>query len=221
MKIHHRPFLFLLLSLTLSACTQTAEDPKAVADKYWQLIQNGNISEAEKLAAENNQSAVQAHRNRLSENTQINTGNASTIVVTTIITIDPDRNHHTETFNTVLILQNGHWKVDAEQSQMPPAPDEKEKQLKQLADELSESMQKNIESMDDAMSQGMQLLNETLKDGSKEMGDSLLHLMNELNTTMQESIDRMKQRREQQQQENQQTDPQKTQPDPQQGEGMI
>ncbi len=67
----------------------------------------------------------------------------------------------------------------------------------------------------------MQLLNETLRDGSKEMGDSLLHLMNELNTTMQESINKMKQRREQQQQEKQQTEPEKIQPDPRQGEGMI
>ncbi len=221
-------FLFLLLSFTLSACTPAAEDPKAVADKYWQLIQHGNINEAEKLVLENNSAALQAHRNRLEKNTKIDTNKATTIVTTTITTIDPDSNyHHSETFNTVLILQQGQWKVDVTQSQIPPAPGEKEKQLKQLADELSQSMQKNVESMDDAMNQGMQMLNETLKDGSKEMGDSLLHLMNELNTTMQQSIDKMKQRREQQLREKQQQEkqtpgqPQQTQPDLRQGEGVI
>ena len=206
----------------MSACTKPAEDPKTVADQYWQHIQAGNTREAEKLIAINGQQALQEHSKRMGANTQVNSGETTTIVTTTITTIDPDNNYrHTQTFNTVLVLQNGQWKVDTGQSQIPPAPDEKEKQLKKLADELSESMQKNIESMDDAVNQGLQLLNEALEDSSKEMGSSLLQLMNELNATMKESIDKMKQRREQQQQEKRQTNPQKTQPDPQQGEGMI
>jgi len=228
MTNYQRPFLFLLLSLTLSACTQAAEDPKATADKYWQYMQDGKFDEAEKLVSADSLHALPEHSKRLDENTKVSPGKVTTIVTTTITTIDPDSNyHHSETFNTVLILQQGQWKVDVTQSQIPPAPGEKEKQLKQLADELSQSMQKNVESMDDAMNQGMQMLNETLKDGSKEMGDSLLHLMNELNTTMQQSIDKMKQRREQQLREKQQQEkqtpgqPQQTQPDLRQGEGVI
>lgn len=210
----------LLLTINIlfvSACTQPAENPKSIADKYWQYIQTGNTREAEKLIAINGQQALQEHSKRMSANTQVNSGETTTIVTTTITTIDPDNNYrHTQTFNTVLVLQNGQWKVDAGQSQIPPAPGEKEKQLKKLADELSESMQKNVDSMDDAVNQGMQLLNEALRDGSKEMGDSLLHLMNELNATMQESIDKMKQRRENKKQEQQPSSP-----DPRQGEGMI
>jgi len=214
-------YIFLLTTsiLFVSACTQPAEDPKTIADKYWQYIQAGNTIEAEKLISTNGQQALQEHSKRMNANTQVNSGEATTIVSTTITTLDPGSNYrHTETFNTVLVLQQGQWKVDAGRSQMPPAPDEKEKQMKKLADELSQSMQKNVESMDDAVNQGMQLLNEALRDGSKEMGDSLLHLMNELNATMQESIDKMKQRREQQKQEKQQ---QQSSPDPRQGEGMI
>jgi len=219
---YQRALLFLLLSFTLFACTQPAEDPKAIADKYWQHIQTGNINEAEKLISKNSQQALQTHRNRLDENTKINNGKATTIVTTTITTIDSDNNRHTETFNTVLVLQQGKWKVDVEQSQIPPAPDEKEKKMKQLGDELSESMQKNIDSMDNAINQGMEMLNEALHEGSEEMGNSLLQMMNELNTTMKESIDKMKQRREQQLQEKQpQANPPKPRPDPQQGEGMI
>ena len=216
-------FLLALTSLLLSACTQAAEDPKAVADKYWQYMQSGKLNEAEKLVSADSLHALPEHSKRLDANTSVSPDKATTIVTTTITTIDPDNNYrHTETFNTVLVLQQGQWKIDATQSQIPPAPDEKEKQMKKLADELSQSMQENVESMDDAVNQGMQLLNEALRDGSKEMGDSLLHLMNELNTTMQQSIDKMKQRREQQLQEKQQQpDPQKTQPDHRQGEGMI
>ncbi len=183
-------------------------------------MQTGNISEAEKLVSINSRHALQEHANRMSSTTKINNGETTAIVNTTITTIGPNNNdRHTESFNTVLVLQQGQWKVDTEQSQIPATPDAKNKDMQQLAEELSESMQENIESMDDAMNQGMQMLNEALHDGSKEMGDSLLQLMNELNTTMQESIDKMKQRREQQMQEKQEQ-PQ-TQPDPRQGEGMI
>jgi len=222
MTKYQQPFLYLLLSFTLLACTQPAENPKTIADKYWQYMQTGNITEAEKLASNNSQHLLQKHSNRLDGNTQVNSGEATTIVNTTITTIDADNNRHTETFNTVLVLQQGHWKVDAEQSQIPPAPDEREKQMKQLADDLTKSMQENIDSMDNAVTQGMQILNEALYEGSEEMGNSLLQLMNELNTTMKKSIDKMKQRREQQHQEKQQqANPEKSQPAPRQGEGVI
>jgi len=222
MTNHNRLLCLLLISFVLSACTQPADDPKTVADKYWQYMQTGNISEAEKLISTNSSLALQKHSNRMNTNTQINSGEATTVINTTITTTDPNNNYrHTETFNTVLVLQQGQWKVDAEQSQIPAAPDAKEKELQQLSEELSKSMQENIESMDDAMNQGMQMLNETLRDGSKEMGDSLLHMMNELNATMQESIDKMKQRREQQRQEQQQTPQPPSQPNPRRGEGMI
>ena len=214
-------FLLALTSLLLSACTQATEDPKAVADKYWQYMQSGKLNEAEKLVSADSLHALPEHSKRLNASTSISPDKATTIVTTSITTIDPDNNYrHTETFNTVLVLQQGQWKIDVAQSQIPPAPDEKEKQMKKLADELSKSMQENVESMDDAVNQGMQLLNEALQDGSKEMGNSLLHMMNELNATMKESIEKMKQRREQQLQEKQQqADPAK--PDPHQGEGMI
>ncbi|NOQ87746.1 MAG: hypothetical protein GQ550_02390 [Gammaproteobacteria bacterium] len=219
MTKYQRPFLYLLLSLTLLACTQPAEDPKTVADKYWQYMQTGNLSEAEKLVSTNSHDALQEQHRRMNSIAQLNNGEAMTIINTTITTINPDSNYrHTESFNTVLVLQQGKWKVDLNQSQIPPALSANEEKLQQLSEELSESMQENIESIDDAMNEGMQMLNEALHDGSKEMGDSLLHLMNELNKSMQESIDKMKQRREQQMQEQKK---QSLQPDPRQGEGMI
>ena len=219
MTKYQRPFLYLLLSLTLLACTQPAEDPKTVADKYWQYMQTGNLSEAEKLVSTNSHGALQEHHRRMNSIAQLNNGEAMTIINTTMTTINPDSNYrHTESFNTVLVLQQGKWKVDLNQSQIPPALSANEEKLQQLSEELSESMQENIESIDDAMNEGMQMLNEALRDGSKEMGDSLLHLMNELNKSMQESIDNMKQRRERQMQEQKK---QSLQPDPRQGEGMI
>ena len=211
--------ILIFFSFTLLACSQPAEDPKTVADKYWLHLQTGNISEAEKLVSTNSRRFFSEHSSRINSSSQLENSKAKTFVSTTVTTINPDNNYsHTETFNTVLVLQQGQWKVDVNQSQIPPAPSAKEEKLQQLAEELSESMQENIESIDETMTQGMQMLNEALHEGSQEMGDSLLHLMNELNSSMQESIDKMKQRRQQQMQQQPQ---QNTQPDPAQGEGMI
>ncbi len=212
-------FLLLLTSLTLIACTQPAQDPKTVADKYWQYLQTDNLKEARKLVSSNSYDALQEQKNRLNSIVQLNNGEATTIISTTITTINPDSNYrHTESFNTVLVLQQGEWKVDINQSQIPPALSANEEKLEQLSDELSESMQDNIESIDEAMNEGMQMLNRALRDGSKEMESSLLLLMNEVNQSMQESIEKMKQRRERQMQEQ---EDKALQPDPDKGEGMI
>ena len=215
--------LILLLSISLVACTQTENDPAIVANKYWQHLQAGNFTEAEKLVSSDSHHALSAHSERMTSISTLDNGEAKTIVNTTITTIDPKRNiSHTQTFNTVLVLQHGQWKVDANQSPLPPQPTTKEEELQQLTVELSGSMQENIESIDEAMTQGMEMLNEALHEGSKEMGESMLQMMDELNNTMQESIDKMKQRRQQQLQEQQQQEqPPQTQPDPSQGEGMI
>jgi flagellar biosynthesis/type III secretory pathway protein FliH len=224
----YRIFFIALSALTLSACNQPADDPRTVADKYWLNMQAGNISEAEKLVSLNSRQALPAQADRMASIAQLDNGKARTIVSTTITTINPDTNHRlTETFDTVLVMQQGEWKVDLNNTTIPPLPTASEEELQQLKQELSESMQENMESMDDAMSEGMEMLNEALQEGSKEMGDSLLRLMNELNSTMQESIEKMKERREQQMQ--QQEQPQSPQlapqqapePDPRKGEGMI
>lgn len=224
-----RLLLILITSLTITACTQPADDPKSVADKYWNLLQTGQAIEAEKLVSISSRRMAPEHSRRITQNTQLTNSEARTVVSTTITTINPNSHYsHTETFNTVLVLQQGQWKIDAAQSQIPVAPSAKEEELQQLTEDLTESMQENIDSIDEAMGEGMQLLNDTLREGSKEMGDSLLHLMNELNTSMEKSINKMKQRREQQLQQQQtpqqpqgpHTEPQ-TQPDTSQGEGII
>lgn len=217
-------FILILISFSLLACTESAVDPKTVAQQYWQYLQDGNLIEAEKLATINSHNDVAEHISRISSITQLENDEAKTIVSTTITTVNPDNNFSiTQTFDTVLVLQEGQWKVDATQSQIPPAPSAKEQELKQLAEELSDSMQQNIDSINETMTEGMQMLNEALREGSKEMGDSLLNLMNDLNRKMQESIDQMKQRREKQLQEKQlqEKQQQEAQPGPSEGEDLL
>lgn len=211
--------ILILATLTLAACTPTADDPKTVADKYWNHLQSGNLEEARKLALPGNQQALQLHSNHIISNSQFHNEEAKTIVSTTITTINPSTGYkHTQHFDTVLVLHDGHWLIDAAQTRVPPPPSAREEEMRRLAEELSESMHDNIESIDDAVTEGMEMLNEALQEGSKEMGESLLQLMNELNQTMSDSIERMKERRQQQMQ---QAPQQQNGPDPAKGEGMI
>ena len=111
----------LLLSLSLIACTQAVDDPKIIADKYWQYLLAGNLGEAEKLVSTDSRQAFSVHSDRMASITQLDSGEAKTIVSTTITTLNPNSNFsHTQTFNTVLVLQDGQWKIDAGQSTLPP-----------------------------------------------------------------------------------------------------
>ncbi len=217
--MHKFKILILLFSsIMLTSCNLKADDPRTVADKYWQYLQTGNVAEAEKLLSANSYQIFSEHLNRITANTELENSEAKTLVKTTITTVNPETGaSHTATFNTVLIQQQGQWKIDVSQTTIPPEASTQEEKKKQLAEEFTDSMQENIDSIDNAVNEGMQMLNEVLRDGSKEMGASLLELMNELNSTMQQSIDKMMQRREEQEQEPQPSPA----PDPQQGEGMI
>ena len=200
-------FAGFLFSLTLSGCNQTASNPKDIANQYWQHLQTNNTTAAEKLATTDSKQTISEHQQRITEITKLENGETKTTVNTTITTTNPKTNHtYSQNFKTVLVLEQGQWKVDANASQIPPAPGAQREELQKLAEELSKSMQKNIESIDEAVSQGMDKLNESLRESSKEMGGSLLDMMKELNQSMRESIDKMKKQK---------------QSDPTEGEGIL
>ncbi len=200
-----------------SACVDKTDSPRQVAEQYWDALSNGDFSTARKLVSESTRQNLDDYLalapNQKTSLGKIKLGDELTTVATTIYpdNAEPEINYELE---TVLILENGQWKIDAARTQAPITISANEEELEKLAEQLSESMKENIDTMDDAVTEGLQMLNETLEDGSKEMGESLLKLMNELNSSMQESIDKMKQHREQKKQ-------QQTQPDPALGEGMI
>ena len=69
-KTYRILFITALITL-LSACGQAAEDPRSVADRYWQNLQTGNDIEAEKLISINSRQAFATHSEAIDSNTQI------------------------------------------------------------------------------------------------------------------------------------------------------
>lgn len=214
MNPYTRIITCLLTGLLLTACNQKAEDPKTVADRYWLNLQSGNTEEARKLITQNSRPLFEQHAVRINNNTQVKNSEAHTTVTTTITRIDPqDSNRTTTTFETVLVQEQGHWKVDIEQSPVPPEANADDGELEKMAEQLSESLEKNMQTMDEAVEHGLKMLDEAMEEGSKEISQSLLELMDKLNRTMEESVEQMKKRRQQ--------PSQLPPPDPSQGEGAI
>lgn len=215
-----KPFLVLLLPFILPACFENPDTPKQVAQKYWDALQKGDHATVRKYVSKASQENLHSYlalppdQKTLAREVILDSEHASVNTLINPNATSPDTLHNIE---TILVIEDGQWKVDASRTQLPPPKTQTELELDELADQLSESMKENIESMDGALSEGMKLFNDALRDGSKDMGESMLKLMKELNKSMKESVDKMKQRNKPQEQEQ----PQNTQPDPNLGEGFI
>jgi hypothetical protein len=191
--------LFIVVPLlTLAGCLQAAEDPRDVANQYWQALKNGDTEAARSLVSSNSQQAfdnyLAAPADEKTAIGEVNLGTQQTTVIT-IIYPEGGAPDDFKTFDTVMVLEDGQWKIDVERTIIPrPAPSDRE--LEQLKDQLSESMEKNLESVEEAMNEGLKLLDEALREGSKDMGESMLKGMEEMNRALRESIEEMQKRRE-------------------------
>ena len=200
-----------LVPMLVSACMHQAENPRDVAARYWQALQTGDSEAARSLVSTGSQQAFDDYMalpaDRKTAIGEVSLGTEQTTVIT-IVYPDSSTQDEFETFDTVLVMEDGEWKVDAGRTVVPrPPPSDQE--LDDLADQLSESMQDNIDSLEDAMNEGLKLLDEALREGSRDMSESMLKGMEEMNRALRESIEEMQRRNLQ--------DPEKEK----EGEGLI
>lgn len=197
-----RTIIILPVAIILSACLPVNDNPKQVAHNYWTALKNNDYESARKLVSSNSQASLEAYINSPDsdkvtiDHVELDNEYASVASILNPAGTTADDNR---SFDTILVLEKGKWKIDAGYTQVPQPKSDSEKKLEKLTEKLTESMQKNIDSLDDAMSEGMQLFNDVLREGSSEMGESLLEGMRDLNKNMRKSIDNMKERRKQKQ----------------------
>jgi Tfp pilus assembly protein PilW len=190
----------LATALLLAACNQ--QDPKSVAQRYWQALVDGDSEAAAKMATQASQPLFEQHVQALNAPDplkQVAIDESRTIVVTVL---NPDAGHPQadHPFNTVMVLEDGQWKVDLTQTRLPPPPTDVERRLKELSDTLSSSTEKNLESVEELVNEGMKLLDESLEQGSRDLGKTFREAMEKMQKQMRESIETMKKRREEMQQ---------------------
>lgn len=208
----------LTTALFITACAQPAQDPKAITQQYWQAIIDGDIEAAKLVVSTDSQAAFEKYIADNEQNQKVVAQVAldeQRTTVTTTINPDAAKPHNDRPFDTILVIEEGKWKVDASQTRPSVPYTEMQQQLNDMANELSHSMNNNLDDIEKRVGEGMELLNEMLRDGSQEMSDAFLKGMEEMKEAMRESIDKMKQRRMQEQQQHQDT------PQDSSGEGMI
>lgn len=199
-------FISLLAVISLSACQPNTESPSQVTKEYWQALKNNDLTSASELVSENSQRHLSRYFELPNEEKipldEIYVG-AEYATVTTIISPEssaaeavPDQGQRdipTMTFETILTLEDGRWKVDAARTQNPVLQDE--------SSQDAPSSDLDTAPLNEALQESAEMLNQFMREGSREMSETFLEGMNKMNETLQEAIDRMKQRREQQEQE--------------------
>lgn len=196
--MNYSAFIIPLAVIGLSACQPNTETPSQVTKNYWQALKNNDLVAASKLASKDSQSDLSHYFKLLDEEKipldEIYLGAERATVMTnirpestTIETAPPGSPADLPeiTFETVLVLEEGQWKVDATRTQTP---------LLQKPAELSPDAPLN-----EALQESAEMLNQFMREGSREMSETFLEGMNKMNETLREAIDKMRQRREQQQ----------------------
>ncbi len=202
--MQYSAFISLLAVISLSACQPSTESPGQVTKEYWQALKNNDLTSASELVSENSQSHLSRYFELPNEEKiplhEIYVG-AEYATVTTVISPESSATEEatgqsqsdipTMTFETILTLEDGRWKVDAARTQNP---------VLQVPDQSSDdaSSYPDTAPLNEALQESAEMLNQFMREGSREMSETFLEGMNKMNETLREAIDKMKQRREQQ-----------------------
>lgn len=190
----------LATTFFLTACMEKAETPQQVAQKYWNAIKTNDTATAKQLVSKDTQQSFENYvALSAKQKTAIGSINLDDEKATIATVIQPQGEalENQRQFETVLILEDGQWKVDASRTVPPPPKSDAEKELEELSKNLSESVQQNAGALDEAFKKGMETLNEALHEGSEEMGESFLKGLKQMNDALREQVEQMKKRRQQ------------------------
>ena len=146
MQTLFRTLVIFALVASTTGCPLKNDDPKTVADQYWQLLKAGEYTKAEKLLTKDSRNQISHHAQLVDNVGNLENGEARTIVTTTITRINP-KTHYTyqQTFDTVMVLEDGEWKIDANASSIPAPMSESDQKMQQFSDDFSNEMEKKME----------------------------------------------------------------------------
>ncbi len=182
--------------LLVSGCMQ-AEDPKNVAQQYWQAMQAGDYAKARSLVSTNSQSSFDDFANPPGSHKPELNAVALTASRTTVTTIINNGNTSAQ-FDTVLVMQNGQWVVDVGATQIPPPRSALEQRMKDMVEQLSNAVDDNMQTMEETLGESVNLLNDLLQSGAQELSESVTQGMNELNNSIHDAMRKLEKRRQQQ-----------------------
>ncbi len=181
--------------LLLGGCMQAA-DPKDVAQQYWKAMQAGDYAKARSMVSSSTKHSFDQYAQLpANEKTPLNAValTDTRAVVTTII----NTGNSSAQFDTVLVLENGQWEVDVNETHIPPATSSLEQNLNNMLKELSSAMDGSVDQMKKTLGEGVNMLNDVVQNRSQELSESVSEKLKQLNQSIQDAMKKLDQRRQQ------------------------
>jgi hypothetical protein len=157
-RLSSLPLLFLL---ALGGCG--AGGPESVAESFWDAVMKGDKATAQKFAAKNSVTEMELEPQQAGETRDVELGkaveaNGQMSIPTTLITKTGDQESRIP-LNTILIREDGDWKVDWNQtmaSMLGGMMGEMMKGMSEAMGTMAEEMGKSFEEMGKSFEESMQ-----------------------------------------------------------------
>lgn len=160
--------LFFVLLLPLCGCE--SGNPEGTTTKFWQALAQGQINIAKKQATQNSQNMVTLQD--IDTHSAISTGQVTINELDAMVETTISRNNKPITFNTVLLKEQGSWKVDFQQTHTNIAMIPFEGIVKSL-ENLGDSLTKELEEAVPQIEKEIESMGNELKEQLDEFGRSL------------------------------------------------
>jgi hypothetical protein len=156
MKAQACLILVILVLTALLACGNSSDEALNVAKNFWSAMEERDIEKARTFATEETAGSVTINEDAEEQETDINFGeitfeDGAAMVATTIAAKGDDSQMEME-MQTVLVKENGTWKVDVDRTFMSMFGGA----MGAMMDQMGEAMQKGMEEMGKAMVDAME-----------------------------------------------------------------
>ncbi|MDH5710056.1 MAG: hypothetical protein OEZ15_00110 [Gammaproteobacteria bacterium] len=197
-------FYILIFVISSTGCQQQFDQPVNITEKYWRALNNADDDTVRHLTSSTTIESLNHYRS-LPDHEKASLKNLSFDKHHVSITTTVNSAEQKRTFETILVLENGEWKIDATRTfeAALPTPAHNNNQ--------SDSLDKSLDDMDKSLKEGADMLNQFMQEGSREMSESLRKGVDQMNDALRDALDKMKQQRQQEH------DPSNTD----RGEGLI
>ena len=169
-------WLCLLTSAFLAVGCGGGDKATDVAQGFWDALKAGDIETAKTFATATSASSLKMTENMEGKDVSVEFGEVTkegdaTYVATTVTTSN-DESQMAIPMKTVLVQQDGTWKVDVEQTMMSLFGGAMAEMMKGMGDAMGEAMQGMGEEMGKAMQEGIEGMGEAISEPAEDaVGD--------------------------------------------------
>lgn len=150
-------FVLVFAMTALISCSQHCDDELTVAENFWSAMEARDIELARSYATDETANSVTIKDDAGDEEADIQFGDVThedgqALVATMIKAVNDDGSEMEMAMQTVLVKQNGEWKVDVDQTFMSLFGGA----MGAMMEQMGEAMQQGMEDMGKAMVEGME-----------------------------------------------------------------